>query len=518
MLSGALHTVRVVPVIRLLMAGFRLLKGVVFFGTGAWVLIAFPRLNASSGGVLARLVLSVWRYALTWTAVWAALWWLGPTVLVGSRAGAETALQVLPAVIVAVLVLSLGSLFVIAQTAVSTWGTRAPVVLIEDDEVASTVTRPLVLLVAALLMAGQIPDSASPHHAVDAAIGALMLATARLIPAIATLVPAILQRYTLPRGFPQFVVARERLERELRAGELGLIVYRGPLLGEMARLALRRGDSVAYRAALEAIDQFDEIVCNFAAADARLFGFVTDSGANRQAWLADDLTRALVALADEALKHEVSGRDLNATSRSLAVIAARHLACGDDAGFRLCVDGLAEMATTHVQISSATTNLNSEPVGQLSWLEAEAETADERDAAAHTIAAWALGASYARFHIGVEQHPLYDRSIRNFGPQPPWEEALMLIVDDSGGWLRQWANKTRGNEVEVIAEILAAAEDHADFRGIPRPCLEPTRNTPMTRSERSGPVARLISILSALRASISPRAAAAQAATTSSRP
>lgn len=195
------------------MIPLRTVPGLLFVVTGGWVLVAFPRLNASARGIVIRLALSVWRYTLTWATVWALLWWQAPTLLVGSRAGAQTVLQVLPAVIVAILVLALGSLFVIAQTAVATWGTRSPVMLMLDEDVSTSVSRPLVLAVAALLVAGQVPDSGSPPAALTAALGALMLAAATLILWVTVITPAVLQRYTLPRGFPQHVVEQLDLAR-----------------------------------------------------------------------------------------------------------------------------------------------------------------------------------------------------------------------------------------------------------------------------------------------------------------
>ena len=422
---------------------------------------------------MARITLSIWRYALTWAAVWGVLWWLAPTVLVGSRAGAQTALQVLPAVIVAILVLSLGSLFVIAQTAVTTWGTRAPVMLIQDQQVAASVTRPLALTVAALLVAGQVPDAGTPPAALTAGIAAITLAAARLVVTVAALSPGILQRYTLPRAFPQHVVDRGDLDRELAAAELGLIVFRGPLFGEMAKLAIRRGDSVALHATLEAIDEFHAIVLRAIVQQPELRTFITEEGAVREAWLADDLNRALVSAADEALRSNGTGNDLNAVARTLASIADRFLEAGDYESARACIEGLTEMGTTHLQVTSETVNINAEPVGQLSWLEARAEEYESADTAARTLAAWALCAAYARFHLGASEHPLQPRSVRNFGPDPPWQAAVALMLDAETEWLRTWANKVADHLEDVIAEILRAAHEHAELHGLPEPDLTP---------------------------------------------
>lgn len=109
-----------------------------------------------------------------------------------------------------------------------------------------------------------------------AAVAALILASARLFVFVVSLVVGLLQRYTLPRGFPRFVISE--LERELETGALGLVVLRGPMLGEMARISLQRGDSVAFRSTLEAVDDFGGQVVEAAIENPELRTFTTDDG------------------------------------------------------------------------------------------------------------------------------------------------------------------------------------------------------------------------------------------------
>jgi hypothetical protein len=129
------------------------------------------------------------------------------------------------------------------------------------------------------------------------------------------------------------------------------------------------------------------------------------------------------------------------------------------------------MGTSHLQVTANSTNVNSEPVGQLAWLEAQAEACGDPDTAADTLASWALCAAYVRFHLGASQHPMQPRSVRAFGPSPPWAGALRLIMDDEVGWLRPWANKVGDNVQEVVTEILRAADEHAELHGLPKPDL-----------------------------------------------
>jgi hypothetical protein len=70
-------------------------------------------ISARMGVGVRGAALRVWLFVSTYLAFWAVVaflfWWLAPTWFVGSRVGLQTVLQVLPAVVVAVLVLILGS-------------------------------------------------------------------------------------------------------------------------------------------------------------------------------------------------------------------------------------------------------------------------------------------------------------------------------------------------------------------------------------------------------------------------
>jgi hypothetical protein len=153
-----------------------------------------------------------------------------------------------------VLVLVLGAAFVIAQVVTSTWGTRAPLMIALDPRLVGVLAPPLLILVASLLLAGQVPDEGAPSNAVTAVAAVLVGATIRMLVTAAVSVPTNIQQYIGPRAFAQFVVADVR--RECDGGALGLVVFRTGLLAEMLRMALRRGDSVAVSATLEAIGDF----------------------------------------------------------------------------------------------------------------------------------------------------------------------------------------------------------------------------------------------------------------------
>jgi hypothetical protein len=424
-----------------------------FFLTGGWVLALRPRFNAGTQGIANRLALMLVRYALFWAGVTALIWWLEPGLLVSSRAGLQTALQVLPATIVALLVLALGSLFVIAQSAIATWGTRSTVMLTVDAEAAAIVGRPLLLAIASLLLSGQVPDQGEPWPVVTAAVAALILASARLFIFIASLVVALLQRYTLPRGFPQYVVAD--LDRELEASALGLVVFRGPLLGEMARLSLQRGDSVAFLSTLEAIDDYAAQIIEASTEDSALSSFTTDDGHERENWLAKDVTSALVSVGERALYTAAPSEDTNATAKALGTLAVTFAAAGDEDSALIVVDGLTELGTSAHQVSPGVTNYFADPSLQLAYAERAGEEFGLAELAVRALAGWALCAAYPMYHFdGVEAHPLTGEGIKTFGDAPPWEAADQLLR--SSAWEQTWANKQYLGP-EPIAELLGRA-------------------------------------------------------------
>jgi hypothetical protein len=146
-------------------------------------------------------------YLAFWMVVWLVQWWLVPTWLVGSRSGLQTALQVLPAVVVAIFVLVLGSLFVLGQQAVTLHGARAALVLPLNPRVQAVVWRPLLITAVALLLSGQVPDRGEPYHAVTAAVATLVLATIGVLTYSATSLQALYSEFTAPVVFAQQVLA-----------------------------------------------------------------------------------------------------------------------------------------------------------------------------------------------------------------------------------------------------------------------------------------------------------------------
>jgi hypothetical protein len=447
-----------------------------FMATGGWLLLVRPDLNSGPMGVTIRAALFVVRYLIFWGLAWLLIRVIDPDVLVSSRTGLQTLFQVLPATVVAVLVLILGAVFVIAQIATSTWGTRAPLMITFDDQIVYGVARPLLILVTCLLLSGQVPDEGPPSKLVTAAAAAVILATVRMLVVAATVFPVSIQRYVGPRAFPQLVVAD--VGRELHGGALVLLVFRTGLLAEMLRLSLRRGDTVAVTSTLEAITDFQSAYLAVREVQPEVREFRMEDGSRREGWLASDLQRGLIAAGEEALRIGASGDDGNGICRTMGQLTRRFDDAGDAQDASRCIDGLTELATNYLQISAnGTTNLFTEPVLQLALVEANSEDRGHVDIASHAIAGWALGAAYARYHLHRDFHPMQPRSIEVFGPQPPWQQALELIAGDPD-WQHRWANKLGDPKslVQVIAEVVNAAQQHANRHGISMPNLTPPQD------------------------------------------
>src|SRR4051812_47031627 len=149
-------------------------------------------------------------YVAFWVVIWLLQWWLAPTWLVGSRSGLQTALQVLPAVVVAIFVLVLGSLFVLGQQAVTLHGARAAILLPMNPRVQAVVWRPLLITALALLLSGQVPDSAAPREAVTSAVATLVLATIGVLRYSAVSLQALYSEFTAPVVFTQQALAGVR--------------------------------------------------------------------------------------------------------------------------------------------------------------------------------------------------------------------------------------------------------------------------------------------------------------------
>jgi hypothetical protein len=436
---------------------------------GGWLLVR-PGWSSGIRGAVMRMVLFVCRYVLTWGLVALLVSLISPTLLVGSVAGLETALGVLPAIIVAVLVLLLGSVAVLAQMASSTWGSRAPLVLTLDERLQQAILRPLLLLIAVLLLAGQVPDPPiEPSSAVTSIVAALLLATVWMT-VRATVLPVLVIQTLAPRAFPQLVL--QPVGRELSDGSTGFVVLRGPMLGEMLRVSLRREDSISVQATLEAIVRFQGQYLLALHENDDIRTHVDEAeGLERTSWLAHDLTIALINAGEQALRDIADSDDTNAISNTLAALAYSFVEAEQYGDAMLTVDGLINLGTSAHQLTPQSAygiNFHGPPLENLAAIEARLEDATELPdyvgdvpVDAYTLAGWGLVGAYPKFQFGADQHPLWLPAIARLGESPPWEEAIELVQDQA--WIALWGNKQHLGPEPVLDVLQQAQLDHASM-------------------------------------------------------
>lgn len=367
-------------------------------------------------------------------------------------------LQVLPAVVVAVFVLILGSAAVVAQLAAAQWGTRAPLMLTMSDQFQHAVVQPVFLLIAVLLLAGQVPDPpTSPDDLVVAVVGALTLATVVLTVRAITL-PVFVIRVVSPASFPAFVV--EDVWRELEGESTGLVVFRTGLLGEMLRHSLRREDSVAVGGTLTAILELQAIYLSVLERVPAIGNHVLDGGIVREHWLAEDLCKELVAAAEQSLRDLAPAEDVNAQSHVLGTLARRFIEAGEEHDAWLIIKGLIGLGTSAHQITAeGVINWHGPPAEILASLEAIAEQQEMSSLATYALAGWALVSAYPTYHFNQRRHPMWVRCINDLGEHPPWEPAQELL--GAAEWVEIWGNKQYKGPGVVRKTLRDAKAGHA---------------------------------------------------------
>jgi hypothetical protein len=406
--------------------------------------------------------LRLWMFVTRWAAFWALvalfIWWLAPTWFVGSRVGLQTALQVLPAVIVAVFVLILGSVAVVAQMASSTWGTRAPVLLTIDDHFQQAVIRPVLLLVAVLLLAGQVPDEpADPSSLVTSLVAALALATLVLM-YHATTIPVWVIQTVAPRSFPLLVV--QDVDRELDDGKTGLVVLRGGLLSEMLKLSIKREDSTSVQGTLGAMLDLQEVYLRALPEQPNIAEHRPEDGPSRPHWLSDELRSGLVGAAEQAMRDWAPANDVNQIVRVLGAVARNFIEAAQLEDAKRCINGIIGLGTSAHQVTpTGVVNWHGPPAELLADLEAAAEEQGADELAAWTLAGWALAVAYPTYHFGHQTHPLWDSCIARLGDAPPWDEAEHVLR--SLEWIRIWGNPQYLGPEPVVSELRRAERDHA---------------------------------------------------------
>jgi hypothetical protein len=404
------------------------------------------------GAVFARLI----TWILFWVAVWVVVWVVAPGLLVHTRAGLETVNQALPGALVALLALVVASAFVLASQMVTLYGSRSVLVLLFEPRILILILRALTLTAASLLLGGQIPDAGPTQSAVTAAVTTLVLASVVLLAQAVATLGVQFASYTAPRNF--MLAVTRGVEDFLSFGAVDFVVFRVPLLGEMARSGVRRGESVALVAALEGLLMIQDFYLRVVHARPEIQNQPAEDGsATRAGWLAQDLSAALARTGEDALKSSAAEQDMDAVAEALQTVARRFVEEGLEKEALPVVEAITRLGVTSHQVSAQAVNIWSYSAPTLARIEALAEERSQGEVAVEAAANWALVVSYAATHFGIE-HPLFEPSIGEFGKQPPWDDALGRIEDVA--WQQRWANK-----LEAGAKLPRACLEYAAGRG-----------------------------------------------------
>lgn len=377
-------------------------------------------------------------YITFWVVIWLFQWWLLPTWLVGSQNGIQTALQVLPAVVVAIFVLVLGSLFVLGQQSVTLHGARAAIVLPLNPRMRAIVWQPLLLTAAALLLSGQVPDQGAPSEPVTAAVATLMLATVGVLIYSTSSLYVLYSESTAPAIFSQQVLSG--VLPHLRRGQSGNVVFRAGLLTEMLGQAVTRGDSTSVVAALRAIIQLHEAYLEAAKVNPDARRHTYDDGDTTQAWFANEVANGLVAAAMDAIaSSRASEDDIDQILDTVGHIGERAASAHHPEEVEAMILALAKIATCVQQVQpSGAINHPARTLRLLAQLEEAAERAGDRERAALAMVCMMLALTYAESRF-EQENPNFANSVRVLGEDPPFFDAGDIL--ESEDWVGRWANK-----------------------------------------------------------------------------
>jgi hypothetical protein len=302
------------------------------------------------------------------------------------------------------------------------------------------------------MLGGQVPDTGAPAHSVTAGVATITVATAALLISAIWALFAFLGQYTAPRNF--VLKATESVASHLRAGVIDTVIYKIPMLGEMARAGLRRGESVAVSAALEGL-----MIIQLAYVDAaRSNPIITrqpsdDRAQERTGWLGADLSAALVRAGEEYLSVEAAEHDLEAIAWTIEEAAKNAIRANQPDEARELNDGIIRLGVSSHQVRRETVNLWPQAAPSLARTQRVAQERGLLDVSAHALAGWALAVSYMLVHFGA-RHPGLDLSINEMSEDPPF--ALAADIIRSNQWQRNWTNKL-GSGIEPCLEALKYA-------------------------------------------------------------
>lgn len=418
------------------------------------------------------------NFALNAAVIWLVIWLAVPGLLGTSAAGMGTLAQAIPATIVALFVFTLGALVGIAQLSINAYGQRAALMLVEDYAVAVTVIRPLILAVASLVLAGQIPDTGFPSEAVTAGFATLALLTVGVIVQSVALLGGTLLRYTAPLAFSNLVV--DDVEDHLAIGFVQLVRWKVPMFDEMAKLAIRRGDSAAVAAALQGMRNMAHAYAEASSVSPRSRGMpfeADDPPFAMYGWLGEDLRESLFRIGEDTLRQGAASEDSDHTVESIEEAARVFILHGLLPEAKRLIEGLIGLGCTTHQVGAGYINQMVRPAPCLIRLMNLCTQCGAAHLAAYSLAGWALVVSYADEHFGgpdqpLGRHPNWHPGIRNMGTTPPWDEAGALL--DTAAWREKWSNQMNWGAGFVAFMLAMAKQIHPIVKAGGQPPPMPT--------------------------------------------
>lgn len=440
-------------------------------------------------------MITVLRFLVGVSGLWALQVLLAPAWLVNNRGGINAVLTVVPPTVVSVFVLVLGSLLVVAQQATTAHGTRAPLMLIFDPRARALVVGPLVLTFGALGLTGLVARKGPPSDALLAASSTLVEATAVVLVLSATRLFSLLLEYVSPFNFANAVL--RNVDRLLAKRQTGMVVFRVGLLGEMARSSIRRGDGPGTSAAFSGLNRLTDNYLDGARRDSQVREHEYD-GRRVVGWMGDELHAALVSVGSDALLAGAPESVSTGVAELLERLATTAIGAGWTHEFDEACAALAELGTSVQQMTpSGAVNFHAPAAFGLARLERAAEPLDS-ERAAQALALWTLVVSYWAVHFRINEQTAIARGLWDIGEAAPWNRTHDLLIDD--GFEDRWLNKMPNGPMGVIGTFAQARQAHDEIHGhVSAPSTQDTLDDLQRKVEqlRPGRLRRLWKMLEA---------------------
>lgn len=374
--------------------------------------------------------------ALILAVLWIVQGFFAPKWLVSSVNGIQTALQVVPAAIVSLFVLMLGSILVIAQQSATAHGTRAPFMVASDQRTKQLIARPLLVSVIAIVLSGTVPAADPPTAWLSAGTATLIIGTVLLYSLAGLQLLSLFLTFSAPvnYGKASLIGVAAALERN----KTGLVVFRVGLLGEMLRANLRRGDGTGATAALNAMQRLIEMYFAVSAWNPQCRTHNYDSGPT-VGWIGGEVSSATTRAGAEVLSLDESEEHLVAICYTLRLLGERAIASGAQEESESAVNALMELGTCVQQLrGGGLVNCCAPATDELCALERLSMEKGDESSAVKALTGWLLIVGYRIGHLGIPEH-MATTGARLLSGSPQLGRAAELVRTDE--FQRRWKNK-----------------------------------------------------------------------------